>query len=45
MAAPQQRRQLNDDGSGVSTTTTVAAPQQRQWLHDNGGGSMVTVVA
>jgi len=44
-AAPQQWRQLNNDGSGVSRTMTVAAPQQRQRLHDNGGGSMVTVVA
>jgi len=43
-AARQQRRQLNDNGSGVSTATTVAAPQQRQRLHDNGSSSMVTVV-
>jgi len=45
MTAPQQWRQLNNDGSGMSTTTTVAAPQQWQRLHDNGGSSMVTVVA
>ena len=44
-AAPRQWQQLNDDGSGVSTTTMVAAPQQRWRLHDNNSGSMATVMA